>query len=251
MAEEFSNYDMLDKMIANSKRAKSWTVFWVTTLCLLAAAVLWMAFDIADKQQIIKIQKIALQSQEEFLESKNNLIDSLVANCKGQKANIVNKYDSVLSQTEQSINAIIRPDTTQGVIVTTGVTIADKNKLALVNKSLRASKTDLTVLKNKINKEQTKVFIQYNDKAAEKDIASLVEALKLNGNYYVAPPEYINNPFPSIVKMYNHTSSDNERNFFLKLLNSAGVNEKDVSVKRETNSKLSGVIEIWVNGRPR
>lgn len=258
MAEEFSNYDMLDKMIANNKRAKSWTAFWVVTLCLLAAAVLWMAFDIAKKEktiaaneQTINTQQTDLQKNKEALEDKNNLIDSLLANCKGQKENIINMYDSVISQTEQSITAIIKPANTTIGSIGGGVSVAEKSKLAQLNRTLRASKTDLSVLKNKISKEQTKIFIQYNDKNAEKDIARLVSALKANGNYYVAPPEYIDNAFPSVVKMYNHTTTDNEKAFIKKLLNSVGVNEKDINVKQETNSKLSDVIEIWVNSKPR
>ena len=81
MENNSSNYDMFDKLIANNKKAQSWTIFWVITLCLLAAAVLWMAFAVSEKNKTILDnyktiynQKLALQSQQEFLETKNPLL---------------------------------------------------------------------------------------------------------------------------------------------------------------------------------
>jgi H+/Cl- antiporter ClcA len=100
MENNYSNYDMLDKLIANNKKAKSWTAFWIIALCLLAGAVLWMAFDISQKKKTINEQKLALQTRDEFLEVKNHLIDSLVANCNVAKTEIVKSYDSAIVQTE-------------------------------------------------------------------------------------------------------------------------------------------------------
>ena len=60
MENNYSNYDMFDKLITNNKKAKSWTVFWITALCLLAAAVLWMALDISKKNKICEFKQCAL-----------------------------------------------------------------------------------------------------------------------------------------------------------------------------------------------
>ena len=73
MEPGFSNYEMFDKLIANNKKAHSWTIFWITVLCILAGAITWMAYDISEKKKTIAQQKQALQTQEEFLETKNHL----------------------------------------------------------------------------------------------------------------------------------------------------------------------------------
>ena len=41
---------MFDRLIANNRKAQRWTMFWVIALCVMAAAVLWMAYDISKKK---------------------------------------------------------------------------------------------------------------------------------------------------------------------------------------------------------
>jgi type II secretory pathway component PulL len=58
MENNYSNYDMLDKLIGNNKKAKSWTAFWLIILCLMAFAVLWLAYTISQKQNAATNKKI-------------------------------------------------------------------------------------------------------------------------------------------------------------------------------------------------
>ena len=113
MENNYSNYDMLDKMIANNKKAKSWTAFWVIILCLMAAAVLWLANTVAEKNKTISLKDQEIQATNLNLEAKSLIIDSLTANCNADKTAIIKDYDSVITQTQAALN-IVTNETTSG-----------------------------------------------------------------------------------------------------------------------------------------
>jgi hypothetical protein len=85
MENNYSNYDMLDKLVANNKKAKSWTAFWVIILCLMAVAVLWLANTVAEKNKTITLKDQEIQATNLNLEAKSIIIDSLTANCNAAK----------------------------------------------------------------------------------------------------------------------------------------------------------------------
>lgn len=239
MATDYSNYDMLDRMIANNRKAKSWTAFWVIALCLLAGAVLYMAFDILDKKKMIV-------SQQLDLETKIQLIDSLRKNCNSEKTAILQSYDSVIGQTQEAISALIKP---VGTITTAGVGISanQRAKLVQANTSLKKVKYDLYDMKKIIKEEQTKIFIQYNNKSDADKVSKLIAALKNMGNYYVAPAEYIGSNFPTVIKLYNHKTTGDEKDMMATVARHFGISTKEIQVKNETNKKLKDVIEIWID----
>lgn len=245
MAEDFSNYDMLDKMIANNKKAKSWTVIWVTILCILAGVVWWMAYDISKKKKVIVTQQLALQTQEEFLETKNKLIDSLVANCNGEKTAIVASCDSVIGQTQDAIQAILKP-AAGTVAMSAGMSTVRQKQLADASKALRKVSSELYDVKMITTKEQPKIFVQYNNKADLDKIQKALAAARRTSRYYVAPPEYINNRFPTIVKFYNHTITSDDKALLQKFAESLDLEKNDIQVKNESSNKVKDVIEIWI-----
>ncbi len=248
MENNYSNYDMFDKLITNNKKAKSWTVFWITALCLLAAAVLWMALDISKKNKTIITQKQALQTQTEFLEAKNHLIDSLVANCNVAKTEIVKSYDSAIVQTENAINAIVNSNANPGTPVQ--ITEMQQTKLKEVSKSIQNVKTNLDYVKMDIRKSVTRLFIQYNNKDNSGRVEELSGFLKDHSNYYIAPAEYIDNNFPTVIKFYNYENAEEEdllKNIVSKLFN---LEPKNIPVNYEKNDKIKSTVEIWIGTKP-
>ena len=74
MENNYSNYDMLDKLIGNNKKAKSWTAFWLIILCLMASTVLWLAYTISQKNKTISLQGQIIQTSAINLEVKAALL---------------------------------------------------------------------------------------------------------------------------------------------------------------------------------
>ena len=110
MENNYSNYDMLDKLIGNNKKAKSWTAFWLIILCLMASTVLWLAYTISQKNKTISLQGQIIQTSEINLEVKSRIIDSLTENCNDAKSEIVKSCDSVITQTQSTLLAIVNTD---------------------------------------------------------------------------------------------------------------------------------------------
>ena len=248
MDNKYDNYDMFDKLIANNKKAQSWTIFWVTTLCLLAGAVLWMAFTISEKNKTISAQKLTLQTQEEFLESKNQLIDSLVANCTAAKTAIVNKCDSVITQTQAAIKEVIN-STPSNPHNANNLSVQQNIKLKEADESIQYIKANLYNVKTNFNKSSTRLFIQYNDKDNAAQVAQLLALLKNKGSYYIPPAEYIDNSFPMIIKFYNYKNDDEEKYLTQLVARQFKVNTDDIRVSYETNPRLKATVEIWIGTR--
>jgi len=248
MDNKYDNYDMFDKLIANNKKAQSWTIFWVTTLCLLAGAVLWMAFTISEKNKTISAQKLTLQTQEEFLESKNQLIDSLVANCTAAKTAIVNKCDSVITQTQAAIKEVINANPSNSGN-TNKLSVQQNIKLKEADESIQYIKTNLYNVRTNFNKSSTRLFIQYNDKDNAAQVAQLLALLKNKGSYYIPPAEYIDNSFPMIIKFYNYKNDDEEKYLTQLVARQFKVNTDDIRVSYETNPRLKATVEIWIGTR--
>lgn len=247
MENNYSNYDMFDKLIANNKKAKTWTVLWITALCLLAAAVLWMAFNISEKNKTINQQELALQTQEEFLETKNHLIDSLVANCNVSKNEIVNTYDSVIAQTENAIKTIVNTNIDSGKPLQ--ITERQQTRLKEVSKSIQYVKTNLDNVKMDIRKPITRLFIQYNNKNNIGQVERLSEILKNNSNYYIAPAEYIDNNFPMVIKFYNYENAEEENLLKNIIARQFDLDPQSIPVNYENNDKIKSTVEIWIGTR--
>lgn len=254
MENNSSNYDMFDKLIANNKKAQSWTIFWVTALCLLAGAVLWMAFAISEKNKTIlenyktiNQQELALQSQKEFLETKNLLIDSLVANCNVAKTEIVKSYDSAIVQTENALKAIV---TNAGTGTPEQITEMQQNEIRKASRGIQSVKANTENIKLNIRKTVTRLFIQYNNKDNSGQVEELLGYLKVKSNYYIAPPEYIDNSFPTVIKFYNYKNDEEERLLKELVAKQFRLKPDNIDVQYESNPKIKSTIEIWIGTRP-
>lgn len=245
MDSNYSNYDMFDKLIANNRKAQSWTVFWVIALSLLACAVLWMAWDIAQKKKIITEKDLVIQTQEEYLEAKNYLIDSLVTNCNAGKKEITEKYDSVITETESVIKAI----ESAGTDPATNVKIPEKQQVKL--KEVKTSIEKIKQMNNPAVRMKTRLFIQYNDKEKAKEVEELSLRLKKSDSYFIAPPEFIDNSFATIIKFYNY-KNEQEENRLKEMLSSVfRIDMKSIQVSYEKNPKVKETVEIWIGTRNR
>lgn len=251
MENNYSNYDMFDKLIANNKKAQSWTIFWVTALCLLAAAVLWMAYAISEKNKTISNQRLALQTQAEFLEVKNHLIDSLTANCNAAKTAIVNKCDSAISKTQAAIQEVIAMNVNNPNPVDTGEGFNQKNiKLKEADESIISIKKHLYNVKMEAITEKNRIFIQYNDKDNSGRVEALSGILKDKANYYIAPAEYVDNSFATVIRFLNFENADDEKLLKDLIAREFNINPGNIAVKHETNANVKSIVEIWIGTRP-
>ncbi len=90
MENNESNYDLVETLIANSKRSKWWTTVLVVVLCLLSALVLIIYNDNRKKKQTIADQQFAITKLDTFINVQNRAVDSL----RNKYDTVVNKYIS-------------------------------------------------------------------------------------------------------------------------------------------------------------
>lgn len=243
MENNYSNYDMLDKMVANNKKAKSWTAFWVIVLCLMAGAVLWLANTVAEKNKTISLKDQEIQATNLNLEAKSLIIDSLTANCNAAKTAIIKDYDSVITQTQEALN-IVTNETASGS--NTNITPVQQEKIKEANYSINKIQNELKIVKANIRKIPPRLFIQYNDPQAAARIEKMLHSIKKDNRFIIAPPEYVNSSFPTIIKFYNYNDRDQEKLLIEMVAQFFNIDAKDIRVKQETNEKIKNTIEIWI-----
>lgn len=244
MENNYSNYDMLDKLIANNKKAKSWTAFWMIILCLMAAAVLWLAHAVSVKNKTIDRQVEIIQSNEFNLEVKSRIIDSLTENCNDAKAEIVKNCDSVITETQNTLISITNADNQNGT--PTQITAAQQKKLKEATTSIQQIKTDLYNVKRDIAKNSTRLFVQYNNTDNAALINRFLFLLKARSEYVVAPAEYINKPFSTLIKFYNYTNADEENKLTNMIAGHFNIAPETIQVKHEKNPNIKTTVEIWI-----
>lgn len=150
MENNYSNYDMLDKLIANNKKAKSWTAFWVFILCVMSAAILWMVYTVSEKNKQITRQGQVIQTNKEILEMKSRIIDSLTENCNVAKTEIIKEYDSVIVETQKAL-AIVNAETQPGNNIQ--ISAVQQQQLKEANSSIKRIKTNIANTKLEIKKK--------------------------------------------------------------------------------------------------
>lgn len=247
MENNYSNYDMLDKMIANNKKAKSWTAFWMIILCLMAAAVLWLAYTVSEKNKTINEQVAVIESSEYNLEVKSRIIDSLTENCNDAKAEIVKSCDSVITQTQNTLLAIVNTDNPTGSPIQ--ITAQQQAKLKEASKSIQKVKTELYYVKADIAKNSTKMFVQFNNTENAAQLKRFLVVLKSKSDYVVAPPEYIDKTFSTVIKFYNYTNADEEKTLISLIARQFNIPAEKILVKHEKNPNIKTTVEIWIGTR--
>lgn len=247
MEKNYSNYDMLDKMIANNKKAKSWTAFWMVLLCLMAVAVLWLAHTVSEKNKTISAKNDVITEKNLTLEQKSRIIDSLTENCNDAKTDIIKSYDSVITETQTALN-IVNDQAQSGS--NTNMTSTQKEELKKINTTIQKVKSNISIVKADIKKNNTRLFIQYNDEKNTDLVNKLQFVLKAKSEYVMAPPEYVNGVFPTVIKFYNYQNADEEKLLKGLLTSYFGIAEKNILVKYEKNEKLKTTVELWIGTRP-
>jgi uncharacterized coiled-coil protein SlyX len=246
MENNYSNYDMLDKMIANNKKAKSWTAFWMVLLCLMALAVLWLANTVSEKNKTISAKNDVITATTLSLEQKSRIIDSLTENCNDAKTNIIKTYDSVITDAQVALD-IVNTKNQSGPNTT--FTPVQKEELKKINTSIQKVKGNLNVVKAEIKKNNTRLFIQYNDQKNTDPVNKLQSALKEKTDYVMAPPEYINSAFSTVIKFYNYQNADEEKQLKSLLTKYFNIPEKNMVIKYENNPKIKTTVELWIGTR--
>lgn len=248
MENNYSNYDMLDKLIGNNKKAKSWTAFWLLILCLMAAAVLYLAYTISEKNKTISLQGQIIQTSEFNLEVKSRIIDSLTENCNDAKSEIVKSCDSVITQTQSTLLSIVNTGNAPGTPVQ--ISAVQQARLREATKSIQAVKTNLYNVKAAIAKNNTKLFIQYNNTENTAQVNRFLSVLKNKSEYVVAPPEYVDKTFSTVIKFYNYINTDEEKKLIDLIAKQFNIASDKILVKHEKNTNVKTIVEIWIGTRP-
>jgi len=248
MENNYSNYDMLDKMIANNKKAKSWTAFWVVILCLMAGAILWLANTVSEKnEKISQLTKAQMQMTEGYRELKSNLVDSLVESCNDAQTEILKRYDSVISQSQAALDFVNKESQSGSNIKFTPV---QKEKLKIATNSIEKVKTSLKTVKAEIKNNATRLFMQYNEEKNTGLVNKMQAVLKSKSAYVIAPPEYIDEAFSTVIRFYNYRNADEEKILKDLLVKYFDIPEKSITIKYEKNEKIKTTVEVWIGTRP-
>lgn len=244
MENNYSNYDMLDKMIANHKKARQWTIFWVVMLCLMAGAVLWLANTVAEKNRTISQKDEVIKATNLNLEAKSLIIDSLTANCNADKTAIIKDYDSVITQTQAALNMVEASSASNA-----NFTPVQQEKIKNASYSINKIQNEIKVVKADIRKINPRLFIQYNDKEVSDRIEKMMLSLKTGSSYIIAPPEFINNNFPTVIKFYNYENKAEERSLKDLVSRHLNIPADDIKIRHEENPKIRNTVEIWIGTR--
>ncbi len=254
MENNYSNYDMLDKLIGNNKKAKSWTAFWLLILCLMAGAVLWLAYTISEKNKTISLQGQIIETSEYNLEVKSRIIDSLTENCNDAKTEILKSCDSVITQTQTALLSLVNPHKFSHPFLLKPKPVqfsaSQQAQIKAATESIEDLKTNLYYVKTSITKNNTKLFVQYNNTADAVQINQFLSMLKNNSDYVVAPPEYIDNSFTTVIKFYNYINTDEENKLTDLIAKQFNIDTDKILVKHEKNANVKTIVEIWIGTRP-
>ncbi len=242
MEKEYSNYDMLDKLVANNKKAKSWTAFWVIILCLMAGTVLWLASILVKKNEALSMTKHELAVSNTNLEATTLFLDSLKLVCDAGKTAIIKDYDSVITQTQAALNIVTNETSGSNM----NLTAAQQKKIKDATSSIKKIQDEIKIVKADIKKVTPRLFIQYNNKDEADRIEKMLYTVKKDNRYLIAPPEYIDNYFPTIIKFYNYKNDEQERTLKEMISRYFDIPVGEIKVTQEANAKIKNTIEIWI-----
>ena len=236
MEKDFANYDLIDRMIANERKAKSWTAFWITLLCILAGLLIWAIVSIAEKKKTIKEQYETLKNTRDTILNKDALINSLREDC---NRDITKFSDSIKQEVDITLSQIAKIDSIAG-------SGRQSDNSIKITKSIRELDKKFKQLKTDIQKEKIRLFIQYNNPGDIDKVNQLIATLKNKSDYLVTPPELVRSKYQYLIKCFNYEDAQKE-NWLKKLLNgSFKIDTDKINLTHEKKKGMSPTIEIWL-----
>lgn len=247
MDKEYANYDLLDRMIANEKKAKSWTVFWISLLCILGGLVIWMAIrmnrqnkELNDKFEIIQAQNETLRSQRDTISDKNALIKSLEEDCNRDKTRMSDSFKVAVTA---ALTSIAKAEETN----TTTNQQTDQSALATAKENtIKRLDAKIIEINRVFQKDKLRIFIQYNNSADLGKINNLINYFKAGEDYVVPPPEMVQSKFTYLMKCYNYENAAQEQKVLDAIAKFLSVKTDNIRVTHETRAGMHPTIEVWV-----
>lgn len=243
MENNYSNYDMFDKLIANNKKAQSWTVFWAVALCVLAGVVIALA--IANSRQKRTIADLSLSA-----EYKTRVIDSLKSILQKDVNKRVDSIEGYISNINTGFKKIQEGYNKPGNSNTANEQVTQKENFKNVNSSIQELNDKVRQIKSDFQKDKLRFFIQYNNAGDEEKINILANNLKRNDNSFVAPAELVTDHFPNFIKIYNYADKEEERNLKAIISKIFSWEPDDIGIVHISSNPnvRKPTIEIWING---
>ncbi len=244
MENEYSNYDLLDRLIANENKARSWTVFWITLLCILGGLLVWMAFSLSKKNKTIKEQLELVQSQRDTISDKNALIQSLQDDCKKDKTKM---SDSLQTEVAKAISSLTTIDSSQSVNNGNMPNPELEHRKQLVIQNLQKN---FNQINKDFQKDKIRLFIQFNDPDDLARINNLINTLKSKSDYLVPPPELVKSKYSYRLKCFNYENEKLENWLQAVMGRNLSVDPVDIKISHEKKEGMSPTIEMWI-GSPK
>jgi hypothetical protein len=243
MENENSNYDLFDRMISNEKKARSWTIFWITLLCVMGGVLIGLMVSISDKNKTIarnneeiERQLKQLNIQADSSATKDALIKTLQEDCNRQKNEMSDSLKEEVTKTISSIKKI-ESGTSQ-------VQQSEKNKE--IDKSIKQLNEKFQSIKVDFQKEKTRLFIQYNYTGDMDKINRLMNTLKNKSEYLVTPPEFVKDRFSYLIKCYNYEDARQESWLIKLMADYFSADPKQVRITHEQKKGMSPTVELWI-----
>ena len=92
--------------------------------------------------------------------------------------------------------------------------------------------------------------MQYNNTANAAQVNQFLSILKKNSDYLLAPPEYIDNSFSTVIKFYNYTNADEEKELTTLIAKQFNIDTDKILIRHEKNANVKTIVEIWIGTRP-
>jgi len=240
MEKEFAIYDLVDRMIANERKARSWTIFWITLLCIMGGVLIWAIASISEKNKTIKEKLDIVESQHDSILNRDTLIRSLEESCERSMARL---SDSLKKEVDKTLAIIAKMDSATSPV-------RQKEKEIAINNSIQKLNQKLQEIKKDFQKEKLRLFIHYNYTGDRDAVNKLVNTINGKNEYLVLPPELVRAKFSYLIKCFNYEDAKKENWLRKNMAGGFDVDPESIVISHETKKGMSPTIEIWI-GSPK
>ncbi|HMK04799.1 MAG TPA: hypothetical protein VK489_11430 [Ferruginibacter sp.] len=240
MSTDISNYDVFESILANDRKARKWTLYWIIALCILATVVIF--FAIANSKQKKTIADLSMSA-----DYKTKVIDSLKSVIQKEVDKKVDSLTGFITELDKNIQKIEK-DAADPAATGGEEKALQKENFKNVNNSIRELNNTVRQIKTDFKKERLRYFIQYNNKEESRRVAELAAYLKTNDNNFVAPPELLNSSFDNVIKIYNYDNEKEEMNLKGIIGKIFNMPQRNIEVKHvSSNANVTKpTIEVWI-----